>query len=823
MNGSAQEAYVMNKNEVDHPICVANGTTDAWNGGKGNELGTNEAENAVKGKGANEAGNAGKGTRRGQNTGAQSVARVPWKGDWSCPSCDFLNFARNNTCKGRYECNTPKPEKKTQKVVSQADYNVHDWKCENCGDVVFKRRITCRKCQTPIRLTAGYVAAVSPSPPAQANDFSPRTSSIESSESTRVPASDDKSAEDASESRDATITSQRPVPEMRTEETHVGDARVKPVYNRVAPVMPRWVGKEKASHNFLVSTQQRIVDEKHHKHGMEAPRCVTEENRHTKYSLVGSQEWAAKVGQSAEAPRRIGEENKRKELNGGLLETASLPPWEIDHNEWRKKQNADVAQRVANRNKYNKQSNNVLQGSLEQNAHNVHNALTQQCQAVQNLHDGQLPDASTSWCMIPTNTQDAHRGTAAAHYQVIDETMRNAHSAMAATHPWVTDDQTCNSNISTANQWPWPVEENAHEKRSVDTRKWLAGEKNSIKNVPTLQWLAGEDKPGRHTEEVARFPVVENVHTKHYLESGKGALCDNAHNKERLEASKRAVADETFNNHCWEASKCAFGDKDSVRGTNGAADNNMLLTVAGERRNEACRAVGDDIVRNNRANVTRWTNEDAPALNPQQSVPLRRSPPDAPFISPIASTSMKANPALVVKAGEKGKTVTTAATRTASTKYLHIEFDGDVPDEESLKRTFEKCGDIVWVKILTHGNAIASSGVEKASKINVIIGSVQFCKPEGVENALKKYPRVTGKLLPTIKYVPDVLVDESRETTSWSNDAISSNHAAMSTYHAAMWSSGNMCGANGAGWGNHETWLYDWYHHMPKDEGVHSI
>lgn len=63
-------------------------------------------------------------------------------GDWMCPSCGDLQFARNAECR---KCATPKP------VVSSNGQaaKVGDWICPSCQDVQFAKNTECRKCGTP--------------------------------------------------------------------------------------------------------------------------------------------------------------------------------------------------------------------------------------------------------------------------------------------------------------------------------------------------------------------------------------------------------------------------------------------------------------------------------------------------------------------------------------------------------------------------------------------------------------------------------------------------------------------------------------------------
>lgn len=56
-------------------------------------------------------------------------------GDWLCPQCGDLQFARNGNCR---QCNTEKP--------AGVGDRPGDWSCPSCGDLQFSFRNTCRKC-----------------------------------------------------------------------------------------------------------------------------------------------------------------------------------------------------------------------------------------------------------------------------------------------------------------------------------------------------------------------------------------------------------------------------------------------------------------------------------------------------------------------------------------------------------------------------------------------------------------------------------------------------------------------------------------------------
>lgn len=65
-------------------------------------------------------------------------------GDWTCSSCQFLNFASRSAC---MKCDIVKP---SQNFSSNAAKNLSrpgDWKCEGCNFTNFASRNECLKCQ----------------------------------------------------------------------------------------------------------------------------------------------------------------------------------------------------------------------------------------------------------------------------------------------------------------------------------------------------------------------------------------------------------------------------------------------------------------------------------------------------------------------------------------------------------------------------------------------------------------------------------------------------------------------------------------------------
>lgn len=68
--------------------------------------------------------------------GSKGTLPAAKPGDWYCPTCDDLQFARNATCR---RCGTPNP---TQRRAGE-------WNCPGCNEYQFARNNFCRKCGTP--------------------------------------------------------------------------------------------------------------------------------------------------------------------------------------------------------------------------------------------------------------------------------------------------------------------------------------------------------------------------------------------------------------------------------------------------------------------------------------------------------------------------------------------------------------------------------------------------------------------------------------------------------------------------------------------------
>merc|ERR1719444_655017 len=91
-------------------------------------------------------------------------------GDWTCPNCQDHVFAKNDACR---KCGTPKPAS-AQSFGGQAGGGgggankqapkPGDWYCPNCQDLQFARNSVCRLCQPPRPDDDGETRARSRSP-----------------------------------------------------------------------------------------------------------------------------------------------------------------------------------------------------------------------------------------------------------------------------------------------------------------------------------------------------------------------------------------------------------------------------------------------------------------------------------------------------------------------------------------------------------------------------------------------------------------------------------------------------------------------------------
>jgi DNA polymerase zeta len=81
-------------------------------------------------------------------------------GEWECPACDFLNFGRNRTCL-KCDCKRPEDDHMQNSRHGRSDYrtdamndfqhsqklqNPGDWECPVCKFKNFRRNMTCLKC-----------------------------------------------------------------------------------------------------------------------------------------------------------------------------------------------------------------------------------------------------------------------------------------------------------------------------------------------------------------------------------------------------------------------------------------------------------------------------------------------------------------------------------------------------------------------------------------------------------------------------------------------------------------------------------------------------
>lgn len=73
--------------------------------------------------------------------GRETAVTEMKKGDWLCPNCNFLNFARNRQC---LECKLDGP-KKIQ--AATAEMKMGDWICPGCNFMNFSRNKMCFKCE----------------------------------------------------------------------------------------------------------------------------------------------------------------------------------------------------------------------------------------------------------------------------------------------------------------------------------------------------------------------------------------------------------------------------------------------------------------------------------------------------------------------------------------------------------------------------------------------------------------------------------------------------------------------------------------------------
>eukprot|EP00425_Heterocapsa_triquetra_P016613 CAMPEP_0195127064 /NCGR_PEP_ID=MMETSP0448-20130528/136222_1 /TAXON_ID=66468 /ORGANISM="Heterocapsa triquestra, Strain CCMP 448" /LENGTH=443 /DNA_ID=CAMNT_0040164779 /DNA_START=123 /DNA_END=1451 /DNA_ORIENTATION=+ len=79
-------------------------------------------------------------------------------GDWNCPSCNDLQFAKNTVCR---RCGTPNPNPNSIEAAAPpgVEAKAGDWVCPSCNDFQFARNVQCRRCGTANPATAGGAVA----------------------------------------------------------------------------------------------------------------------------------------------------------------------------------------------------------------------------------------------------------------------------------------------------------------------------------------------------------------------------------------------------------------------------------------------------------------------------------------------------------------------------------------------------------------------------------------------------------------------------------------------------------------------------------------
>lgn len=91
-------------------------------------------------------------TKRQPSRTAAAAPQVGKPGDWECPNCGDINFARNESCR---ICSEPRPGKGKRKGKLQQttagfpEAREGDWICPQCDDLQFASRTNCRQCGNP--------------------------------------------------------------------------------------------------------------------------------------------------------------------------------------------------------------------------------------------------------------------------------------------------------------------------------------------------------------------------------------------------------------------------------------------------------------------------------------------------------------------------------------------------------------------------------------------------------------------------------------------------------------------------------------------------
>mmetsp|Transcript_22119 Transcript_22119/g.44549 ORF Transcript_22119/g.44549 Transcript_22119/m.44549 type:complete len:224 (+) Transcript_22119:2-673(+) len=87
-------------------------------------------------------------------TGAQATPKGSKPGDWICKNCSNVNFSNRTECN---KCAAPKPED-----VQRVGMKPGDWTCPGCGDLVFASKNACKMCGTPKPSGMGGMGRFSP-------------------------------------------------------------------------------------------------------------------------------------------------------------------------------------------------------------------------------------------------------------------------------------------------------------------------------------------------------------------------------------------------------------------------------------------------------------------------------------------------------------------------------------------------------------------------------------------------------------------------------------------------------------------------------------
>jgi len=86
-------------------------------------------------------------------------------GDWDCPKCGDMQFARNVSCKQCGQSN-PKQARTSSGIGSNDNMKQGDWNCPSCGDHQFAKNAKCRQCGTAkpsVSPSSGSSSSSSPS------------------------------------------------------------------------------------------------------------------------------------------------------------------------------------------------------------------------------------------------------------------------------------------------------------------------------------------------------------------------------------------------------------------------------------------------------------------------------------------------------------------------------------------------------------------------------------------------------------------------------------------------------------------------------------